>query len=154
MPDHRIHLEWGPQGALASCRPGDLAVVVDVLSFTTTLTVALDAGIEVYPYPFKDESALGFAREHGATLAVGRFEARLGTAGATVSLSPASMRSAAGLARVVLPSPNGSALARTLRDHWDRVAKPVRGGPLDSRFSGREREAPCHGHRRWRALVR
>lgn len=122
MPDHLIHMDWGEHGALASCRPGDLAVIVDVLSFTTTLTAALDAGIEVYPYPFKDESALEFAREHGASLAVGRFEARLGTAGATVSLSPASMRAASGLAKVVLPSPNGSALARTLHAHGARVA--------------------------------
>lgn len=116
MADYLIHMDWSEHGALASCQPGDLAVVVDVLSFTTTLTVALDAGIEVYPYPFKDESALGFARDRGATLAVGRFEARLGTAGATVSLSPASMRAASGLTKVVLPSPNGSALARSLRD--------------------------------------
>jgi 2-phosphosulfolactate phosphatase len=121
MPDHLIHMEWGPHGALASCQPGDLAVVVDVLSFTTTLTVALDAGVEVYPYPFKDASAVEFARERDAALAVGRFEARLGDAGATVSLSPASMRTAAGLTAVVLPSPNGSALARALRGRGARV---------------------------------
>jgi 2-phosphosulfolactate phosphatase len=116
-----IHLEWGPHGALADCQPGDLAVVVDVLSFTTTLTVALDAGVEVYPYPLKDASAAGFARQRGAALATGRFEARLGEPGATVSLSPASMRAAAGLTAVVLPSPNGSALARALGDRGARV---------------------------------
>lgn len=91
-------------------------MVVDVLSFTTTLTVALDAGIDVYPYPFRDDSAQDLARRHDAVLAAGRFEARLHGTGAAVSLSPASVRAAAGLTRIVLPSPNGSALARALRD--------------------------------------
>ncbi len=76
MPE-LIQMEWGPSGALAASRPGGIAVIVDVLSFTTTLTVAIDAGAEVFPYPFTDDSAQNFARRHDATLAVGRFEARL-----------------------------------------------------------------------------
>ena len=110
-----IGMDWGRRGAEAICRAGGVAVVVDVLSFTTTLTVAVDAGAEVYPFPFNDASASEFARLHRATLAVGRFEAR-GSHPGEVSLSPASVRAAAGLARIVLPSPNGSALARVLAD--------------------------------------
>ncbi len=108
-------MEWGQAGAEAICQGADVAVIVDVLSFTTTLTVAIDAGAEVYPYHWKDESARDFARRHNATLAVGRFEASAaGDLGHAISLSPATVRRAGSLARIVLPSPNGSALSRTL----------------------------------------
>ena len=41
-----VSLHWGATGVPKS----DCAVVVDVLSFSTTLTVATDQGIEVLPY--------------------------------------------------------------------------------------------------------
>lgn len=83
-------------------------VVVDVLSSTTTVTVALDRGIEVVPHPWADATAADVARRRGAELAVGRSRARPGE----VSLSPVSVRAAApGLRRIVLPSPNGATLA-------------------------------------------
>ena len=47
---HPIRFEWGPTGAAAVADEGAVAVVVDVLSFTTTLSVAVDAGIAVYPF--------------------------------------------------------------------------------------------------------
>ncbi|WP_244242472.1 2-phosphosulfolactate phosphatase [Nocardioides seonyuensis] len=106
---HRVRCEWGPTGAAAI--GSDYAVVVDVLSFTTTLTVALEAGIEVFPFSWKDARAAEHAVRHGATLAVGRFEA-LGRADARhISLSPASIAAAEGIERLVLPSPNGSTIA-------------------------------------------
>ena len=37
-------------------------MVVDVLSFTTTLTVAADRGVMVFPYRWRDESAAGGER--------------------------------------------------------------------------------------------
>ena len=116
-----IHMDWGPAGALAASQPGGIAVIVDVLSFSTTVTVAIDAGAEVFPYPFKDDSARDFARRHDATLAIGRFEARTSGPGAAVSLSPASMLTSPPPARIVLPSPNGSAIARLLTDRGANV---------------------------------
>jgi 2-phosphosulfolactate phosphatase len=85
-----------------------VVVVVDVLSFTTTLSVALDGGIEVLPHPWDAPAAAAYAERHGATLAVGRTEGR--STGA-VSLSPGSVRAATGVRRLVMPSPNGSAIA-------------------------------------------
>lgn len=41
--DYRVRFEWGPVGADAIVERAALAVVVDVLSFTTTLSVAVDA---------------------------------------------------------------------------------------------------------------
>ncbi|GAA5140807.1 hypothetical protein GCM10023340_01550 [Nocardioides marinquilinus] len=111
---HRVRLEWGPTGAAAVAAGADIAVVVDVLSFTTTLTVAVERGITVYPFRWKDERAAAHAAERDAVLAVGRFEARQGQAG--VSLSPSSLTTVEGVERLVLPSPNGSTIAFALAD--------------------------------------
>lgn len=116
-------LDWGLDGAwalVADARPGDVAVVVDVLSFTTTLTVAVEQGIVVHPYPWRAEDAAAYAADHDATLAAGRRE---GLASGSVSLSPRSFLTETGAAvtRVVLPSPNGSAIAFALRDAGVRV---------------------------------
>lgn len=109
QPASEVRFEWGLAGAAALGGAG-ISVVVDVLSFTTTLTVAADLGIEVLPYRWRDDSAARYATSRRAVLAVGRREA---TAGA-ISLSPNSLRSARGLQRLVLPSPNGSSIAHAL----------------------------------------
>ncbi len=103
----------GAEAIGAGC---DIAVIIDVLSFTTTLSVAADRGAVVFPYPRRDDRAVRFAADHDAILAVGRSAA----SGGQVSLSPRSVRTAPSLRRLVLPSPNGSAisfrLARTTTD--------------------------------------
>lgn len=114
-----VRLDWGPAGAralAADARPGDVAVVVDVLSFTTTLTVALERGILVHPYPWAEADAASYAEERAAVLATGR---RAGLQSGALSLSPRSFDQAAavaGVERVVLPSPNGSSIAFGLAD--------------------------------------
>lgn len=110
-----VRFEWGPDGATAVAPGAELAVVVDVLSFTTCVSVAVDRGAQVLPYPWKDHTAAGFAAEAKAVLAGRR-------GGSGVSLSPASLRNAPILDRVVLPSPNGSALAHTLAGRGLRLA--------------------------------
>ena len=116
---YRVRLEWGPTGAQAV--PADYAVVVDVLSFTTTLSVALERGIEVFPFRWRDARAAEHAVRHGATLAVGRFEALSRGDARHVSLSPASLAEVAGIERLVLPSPNGSTIAFALADGGAQV---------------------------------
>ncbi len=116
---YRVRCEWGPVGAAAVVRPGDVAVVVDVLSFTTTTTIAVARGVEVLPFAWRDDRAVEHARAHDAVLAVGRSVAR-DDPGA-VSLSPASVIGAAGLRRLVLPSPNGSTICAALVDSGARV---------------------------------
>ena len=112
-------MEWGPTGAEAV--PADFAVVVDVLSFTTTLSVALERGIEVFPFRWKDARAAEHAVRHGATLAVGRFEALSRGDARHVSLSPASLAEVDGVERLVLPSPNGSTIAFALAESGAQV---------------------------------
>lgn len=119
MSGHRVRFDWGPTGArvmVADARPGDVAVVVDVLSFTTTLTVAVERGVEVLPFPWAAEEAPAYAESRGAVLAVGRREALTHAPAGAVSLSPASWATADRIDRVVLPSPNGSAICFALAD--------------------------------------
>jgi 2-phosphosulfolactate phosphatase len=104
---YALRMDWGPSGGRAIAAGCDVAVVVDVLSFTTTLTVAADRGTVVYPFRWRDRSAARFAEEHGAVLAVGRSKA----SGREVSLSPRSVRDASDLSRLVLPSPNGATVS-------------------------------------------
>ncbi len=86
--------------------------MVDVLSFTTTLSVALDAGITVLPFRVRgDEAAAAFAAEVYAEVAVGRSVAR----GDQISLSSPTIRQRADPPqRLVLPSPNGSTISYEL----------------------------------------
>jgi 2-phosphosulfolactate phosphatase len=105
---HALRLEWGPTGAAAIGADVDVAVVVDVLSFTTTLTVAVERGIRVHPFRWKDERAAAYAVERDAVLA--------GPRGPGVSLSSAAMLEVTGVERIVLPSPNGSAISYGLAD--------------------------------------
>lgn len=103
---HRVRFDWGLDGALAVASGADVAVVVDVLSFTTAVGVALDAGTEVLPYRWADDTAAAFAERHDAVLARPRSAAGPGD----LSLSPVSIRAASGVRRLVLPSPNGSTI--------------------------------------------
>lgn len=111
---HRVRFDWGRTGAAQV--GADVAVVVDVLSFTTTLSVAADRGIEVFPFRWHDVRAAEHAVRHGATLAVGRFEALARHDARHVSLSPATLEKAQGIERLVLPSPNGSTIAFDLAE--------------------------------------
>jgi 2-phosphosulfolactate phosphatase len=102
-----VRFEWGAAGAAALAPSSACLVVVDVLSFSTSVTVAVEAGTRVYPCAWRDETAATFARERQAQLAAGR---RAVSAGRPWSLSPAALRRAPFTPRLVLPSPNGSAI--------------------------------------------
>ena len=104
---HRVGFEWGLRGAEAVTGDADVAVVVDVLSFTTTVSVALDAGVVILPHRWADPTASSYAAEHHAALAVSR---RQGAPG-RYSLSPRSLRGVELPERLVLPSANGATIA-------------------------------------------
>jgi 2-phosphosulfolactate phosphatase len=111
--DSRVRFDWGAAGADAIGPGAALVAVVDVLSFTTALTVAVERGIAVLPHRWRDDSAERVAREHDAVLAVGRREAvRPGQ----VSLSPGTIVRSAGIERLVLPSPNGATISARLAE--------------------------------------
>jgi 2-phosphosulfolactate phosphatase len=103
--EYDLRCEWGLQGLCRLASAGDAVVVIDILSFSTAVDIAVANGATVLPYRWKDDSAAGFAEERGALLAGCR-----GTACA-YSLSPASLRSIPAGAALVLPSPNGGTLS-------------------------------------------
>ncbi|MEU4240411.1 2-phosphosulfolactate phosphatase [Actinoplanes sp. NPDC026619] len=113
---YRVRFDWGPVGADVVAPGAAFVAVVDVLSFTTTLTVAVEQGLSVLPYRWRDDSAVDVARRHGAMLAVLRNQAGPGQ----ITLSPESILNADlradGIDRLVLPSPNGSAISVRLAD--------------------------------------
>lgn len=104
---HPVRCEWGPAGA-ALADGAAAVVVVDVLSFTTSVSVLVERGTAVHPAAWRDERAAELARELGAALAVGRREV---SDESPWSLSPAALLRAEPPERLVLPSPNGSAIA-------------------------------------------
>lgn len=103
-----VRFDWGPVAAerfAASCAG---VVVVDVLSFTTAVDVAVGRGMRVYPWRWRDDSAVEFAARRGAGLAVGRSRR---DEQHPWSLSPAVLRTSPVAAELVLPSPNGATLS-------------------------------------------
>ena len=99
-----VRFEWGVQGleALEECRT---FIIIDILSFTTCVSIALARQATVFPYRWKGQTAQIFADEQEAVLAEMR-----DVKGAH-SLSPKSLLSIAPGTRLVLPSPNGATLA-------------------------------------------
>lgn len=90
---------------MASLAPiSDAIIIVDVMSFSTAVAIAVARGARVYPYRSRDESSIEFARSIGADLAGNR-------GGTQYSLSPASLLSIPSGTRLVLPSLNGSTLS-------------------------------------------
>jgi 2-phosphosulfolactate phosphatase len=101
-----IRCEWGYSGVTQLAPYSDVMVIVDVLSFSTCVDIAVSKGAIVYPYQWKDERAVGYARSHDAILA--SFHRKFD---AGYSLSPTSLLTIPKGVRLVLPSPNGSTLS-------------------------------------------
>lgn len=99
--EYAVRCGWGEQGLKALAPHSEVVVIVDVLSFSTAVDVAVSRGALVYPFGQSGESAEAFAAERQAELA---------GFGRRVSLAPASMLLLAPGERIVLPSPNGSTL--------------------------------------------
>lgn len=109
-PDSSVHVCWGPVGASLAAERGDIVVVVDVLSFSTTLSIAVARDFTCLVYSRAEIEGFG-----GPALAAVRLGARPlgGRAGARpgqLSLSPASLLSAEPGQRVVVTSLNGTAV--------------------------------------------
>jgi 2-phosphosulfolactate phosphatase len=100
-----LRCEWGLGGLRALGPASDVVVVVDILSFSTAVDVAVARGASILPYRWKDRSAQEFARTMGALLASHRSEPN------GYSLAPASLQSIPPDTVLVLPSPNGSTLS-------------------------------------------
>lgn len=110
---YEIRCEWGAHGIDAVARDA-VAIIVDILSFSTAVTIAVERGATVFPWAHDHACAVTFARQQDAIVAAKR-------ALDTPSLSPSSLRDLEPGARLVVPSPNGSRLSI----HAARVARSV-----------------------------
>ena len=103
-----VDCQWGMNG-LRAIAEGNTVVIVDVLSFSTATTVAVQSGATILPCEWNDERAAALAAAEGAELASKRGRGRF-------TLAPASLRKVPAGLRLVLPSPNGSTLAWAAQD--------------------------------------
>lgn len=131
QPGTGARFEWGLAGAAELGRVCAVLVVVDVLSFTTSVDVAVGRGMRVHPFPW-GEQAWEYAERIGGVIAVGRSEANPRQ---PWSLSPAALRDAPVVPDLVLPSPNGSAIcAAAGATGLPVVAGCVRNAPAVARW--------------------
>lgn len=99
--------EWGMVGVEVLRERVSVLIIVDVLSFSTAVDVAVSRGAVVYPFPYGDpDTAQVAADQVGAVLAQPRQ-----AAGGQLSLSPGSLWAVPAGTKLMLPSPNGSRLS-------------------------------------------
>ena len=101
-----VDVVWGLNGMLAAAGASSV-VIVDVLSFSTSLDAACSRGARVYPFGWHEDGVHDFAAAVNAEVAARRPEG----GGAAPSLSPPTLLNLTPGSRLVLPSPNGSALS-------------------------------------------
>ncbi|MCX5328055.1 2-phosphosulfolactate phosphatase [Streptomyces sp. NBC_00140] len=130
-----IRFEWGSAGVGRLAVKAACLAIVDVLSFTTTVSVAVQQGTRILPFWLPEgpttvidraaaqEAAAVYAQQSGARLAVAR---RAVTLDSPWSLSPLHLCRAPFVPRLVLPCPNGAAIAATAPPHVQVVATCVR----------------------------
>lgn len=100
-----LRFGWGPNGLRRLAPQASVVVIVDVLSFSTSVDVALGRGAVVLPYRWHDGTEVEYAESNHALVAARN------PAPGQLSLRPSSLRNIDAGTRLVLPSPNGSALA-------------------------------------------
>lgn len=98
-----VRFDWGLAGLERLAADASVVVIVDVLRFTTAVSVAVERGCAIYPAPWRDTVVEAWARERGITVAGLREDGGL-------SLSPSDLARMDLPDRLLLPSPNGSAL--------------------------------------------
>jgi len=137
-PGHRqegweLRFGWGLDGLQAVGAGAAAVVIVDVLRFTSAVSVAVTRGAAVLPYVWTmGDAARAYAQANGAELAGWREHGAW-------SLSPTDLGSLPAGSRLVLPSPNGSALSFRARDDAPGamvLAGCLRNGPAVAALAG------------------
>lgn len=113
---YTIRCEWGVNGIQALATECDVLIVVDVLSFSTAVNIAVEQGALIFPCAGIMDECAELAQQHSAHLAQ--------KAGSTFALSPQTLLSIAPETKLVLPSPNGSTLSLSVNN------KPIIAGCL------------------------
>lgn len=104
-----VRCEWGEHGVMQLSDECDVIIIVDVLSFSTCVSVACAQAAKIIPVRPDNPDISRLAEEPGARLAVKRSQWH--SEDETVCLSPASMTTLQKGERIILPSPNGAMLS-------------------------------------------
>jgi 2-phosphosulfolactate phosphatase len=99
-----IRCEWGKHGVAVLAPISNVIIIVDVLSFSTSVDIAVHRGAVVFPFQWNDSRAADYATSIDAELAEPK------RTHSRYSLSPRSFMDIQPGARIVLPSPNGATL--------------------------------------------
>ncbi|MDQ0270432.1 2-phosphosulfolactate phosphatase [Cytobacillus purgationiresistens] len=101
---YEVRVEWGRRGARDAASRGDIVIIVDVLSFSSTVISALRYGSIIYPFP-PNLDGRGYANKVGANYILGRAEA---TKIGNPTLSPGTFNHGHSNKKYVLSSLNGA----------------------------------------------
>jgi 2-phosphosulfolactate phosphatase len=104
--ENDIRFEWGLTGMQALAPHCEVIIIVDVLSFTTCVNIAVERGAIVFPYNGAAEDLPDYAAGRKALYAKPSRQHEVG-----FSLAPSSLSNIPPDTRLVLPSPNGSTLS-------------------------------------------
>jgi 2-phosphosulfolactate phosphatase len=110
-----LRVEWGLDGVRALGPHCAVLVIVDVLSFTTTVDIAVGRGGRVLPLPWRDERAAEAAAKAGATLTTSGLvpdgSGYIAETSGGWTLRPSSLVSLPAGTFLAIASPNGATLS-------------------------------------------
>jgi 2-phosphosulfolactate phosphatase len=107
-PPTDVHLEWGPEAAAQAAMRGDVVVIVDILSFSTTISIAVGQGATALVYAAHEIDAMGGRAAAEARLGAEMVAKERAATTARFSLSPASLATIGSGDRVIFTSLNGA----------------------------------------------
>jgi 2-phosphosulfolactate phosphatase len=106
--DARIHVEWGAIGAKIGAARGDIVVIVDVLSFSTSVTIVLSNGGTAFSYSNQEIQDQGGREAVARRLNAEIISRDREFTDSRFSLSPVSLKNVKTQDRIVLTSINGA----------------------------------------------
>lgn len=114
--DAQLHVEWGPTGARLAGERGDVVVIVDVLSFSTSVVTTLARGATALSYSAEELDAMGGRERAAATLDAEIVARDRAATTARFSLSPASLATIGPGDRLIFTSLNGATCTAAASD--------------------------------------
>jgi 2-phosphosulfolactate phosphatase len=159
-PDSSVHVEWGPEGAALAAERGDVVVVVDVLSLSTAMSIAVARDFTCLVYSGAEIEEMGGPGQASVLLGARSLSRQRQVEPGQLTLSPASLTTAEPGQRVVFTSPEGAAAVHAAA----RAPALLVGGPrnatacsrlaaayMGSTLAGRVTVVPCG--ERWSSAI-
>lgn len=107
-PDTQVHVEWGTSGAALAAARGDLVILVDVLSFSTSMSIACNRGATLFVYSQPELEAQGGRKEVARRLNAKVIGKSRHAEPGGYSLSPSSLVNCEPNLRLIMTSLNGA----------------------------------------------